>query len=79
MILDHDQGLQINACLELVEKEEAKAGVGNPVVLSARAKAAKGMVELVRGNLELGISSPWFFFHLLSFFLFVIVAVFVNY
>jgi hypothetical protein len=34
----------------------------NPVVLSARAKAVKGMVELVRGNLELGISSPWFFF-----------------
>jgi hypothetical protein len=60
-------------CLELVEKEDAKADVGNPVVLSARAKAAKGMVELVRGNLELGISSPWFFF------LLVIVAVFVNY
>ncbi|KAK4582074.1 hypothetical protein RGQ29_025302 [Quercus rubra] len=40
-------------CLELVEKEEPKTGGGNPVVLSARAKAAKGLVELVHGNLEL--------------------------
>ncbi|XP_030924883.1 uncharacterized protein LOC115951898 [Quercus lobata] len=39
-------------CLE-VEKEEPKTGGGNPVVLSARAKAAKGLVELVHGNLEL--------------------------
>lgn len=47
-------------CLELVEKEEPKTGGGNPVVLSARAKAAKGLVELVHGNLELGMLSPWF-------------------
>jgi hypothetical protein len=61
-------------CLELVEKEDAKGGVGNPVVLSACAKAAKGMVELVRGNLKLGLSSPWFFFFFL-----VTVAALVNY
>nr|XP_023919341.1 uncharacterized protein LOC112030897 isoform X2 [Quercus suber] len=40
-------------CLELVEKEEPKTGGGKLVVLSARAKAAKGLVELVHGNLEL--------------------------
>uniref|UniRef100_A0A2N9EZV0 MalT-like TPR region domain-containing protein n=1 Tax=Fagus sylvatica TaxID=28930 RepID=A0A2N9EZV0_FAGSY len=39
-------------CLELVEKEEPKTGGGNSVPLSARAKAAKGLVELVCGNLE---------------------------
>lgn len=39
-------------CLELVEKEEPKTGGGNSVSLSARAKAAKGLVELVCGNLE---------------------------
>ncbi|KAE8099350.1 hypothetical protein FH972_017339 [Carpinus fangiana] len=50
---DDSSSVIADKCLELVEKEDAKADVGNPVVLSARAKAAKGMVELVRGNLEL--------------------------
>ncbi|KAF5476099.1 hypothetical protein F2P56_007839 [Juglans regia] len=40
-------------CLELVEKDVPKAGGGNPLVLSVRAKAAKGLVELVRGDLQL--------------------------
>ncbi|KAG2690613.1 hypothetical protein I3760_09G195300 [Carya illinoinensis] len=40
-------------CLELVEKDVPKAGGGNPLVLSVRAKAAKGFVELIRGDLQL--------------------------
>ncbi|XP_041026396.1 uncharacterized protein LOC121266590 isoform X4 [Juglans microcarpa x Juglans regia] len=40
-------------CLELVDKYVPKAGGGNPLVLSVRAKAAKGLVELVRGDLQL--------------------------
>lgn len=57
-----------------MEKEEPKTGGGNSVPLSARAKAAKGLVELVCGNLESGISSLWFPF----FFFLVILRVFLN-
>ncbi|XP_062167724.1 uncharacterized protein LOC133873936 [Alnus glutinosa] len=52
---DDSSSVIADKCLELVEKEDAIGGVGNPVVLSACAKAAKGMVELVRGNLKLAI------------------------
>ena len=66
---DYASSVIADKCLELVEKEEPKTGGGNPVVLSARAKAAKGLVELVHGNLELGMLSPWFppFFRFKSF------------
>ncbi|KAF3968493.1 hypothetical protein CMV_007622 [Castanea mollissima] len=50
--LDDASSVIADKCLKLVEKEP-KTGGGNPVVLSARAKAAKGLVELVHGNLEL--------------------------
>lgn len=49
-------------CLDQVEKDVPKAGGGSPFVSSVRAKAAKGLVELVRGDLQLGILKPWFLF-----------------
>ncbi|KAB1220836.1 hypothetical protein CJ030_MR3G023996 [Morella rubra] len=50
---DDTSSVIADKCLELVEKDEPKAGGGNPLVLGVRAKAAKGLVELVGGNLQL--------------------------
>lgn len=43
-------------CLELLGKDERKRTVGEYVVADARAKAVKGLVELVCGNLGSGTS-----------------------
>lgn len=41
-------------CLELLGKGGPKSNDGDFQVADARAKAIKGLVELVRGNLESG-------------------------
>lgn len=41
-------------CLELLEINKSETGGGGYGVISSRAKAVKGLVELVHGNLESG-------------------------
>lgn len=41
-------------CLELLDKDDLKRNSGSKEFVVARAKAVKGLVELVNGNLESG-------------------------
>lgn len=41
-------------CLEMLENDQPKAGNGSSQLFSARAKALKGLVELVNGNVQSG-------------------------
>lgn len=41
-------------CLELLDKDGSKGNGGSKESVVARAKAVKGLVELVSGNLESG-------------------------
>ncbi|KAE8687009.1 hypothetical protein F3Y22_tig00111027pilonHSYRG00736 [Hibiscus syriacus] len=56
---DDTSSVLADKCLEFLHKEDLKSNGGNEESLIARAKAVKGLVELVAGNLE----SAETFFH----------------
>ncbi|KDP35666.1 hypothetical protein JCGZ_09104 [Jatropha curcas] len=55
---DDTSSVLADKCLELLGKDEYESTVGDFAVANARAKAVKGLVELVRGNL--GLAEPLF-------------------
>lgn len=53
-------------CLQLLETIRLEIGGGGADILEARAKALKGLVELVHGNVESGVTYSGQTFSLLS-------------
>lgn len=49
---DDTSSVLADQCLEMLENDQPKAGNGSSQLFSARAKALKGLVELVNGNVQ---------------------------